>query len=599
MRKTFSLIIIGILAFILFVLANILAAWVGAHTIIDSTSEKQYTLSEKAVQLAQNLPEPITFRFYASEDLSDYDWNMGGYAAKIVGLLNRYQLAAPDKIKLEIYRVKSSSETERQAVKDGILPLNGEEQDYFFGLQVKSKDKQMSIPSFNPARGNLVEADLQRILIAITEKNPTVVGIVSPKLPLWSEGDRNPAPILMSTLKEYYTVAKVNPTEDNISQKIDVLLVVYPTELSSVFAYALDQYVMRGGKVIFVVDPYSELQHRLQGYPPRPDEEMKDYLQKWGIDYHFDYVVGNSHTAEKIKDNEGKRYLYPLWFFGKSEDGKNLHFRTAGELKILNSDAFDYKILATSGKQSGKVNVSAIRYAPKTEAAAAYMQDNQDKIIALSVKGKFNSHYYKNILAGTDSEKNVQPYMPFSLEDTEISVIADSDFLADESWVLSYNEQNPVYGYQPYADNILFLTEQIDRLSGKISSDQKKSSFKMYNIAEVLYQKSALRRQTEREKAENAEAKSSAYLKKLQSRKHNSEDVAFRKILSEAEQQYDTDTRNLQNINRQITDEADRSLWTMLLANLLVYPLLMLLLITVTVLGKRWCFKKKMQKREM
>lgn len=598
MKKIFSYTVIGILALFLFVLANLSVSWLCAQNVIDATSAKQYTLSPQSVQTAKNLSEELTFRFYASANLGNYDWNMGEYAAKIVGLLNQYQLVAPDKIKLEVYRLKDDSDAgKQQAVQNGIIALSTEEQDYFFGLNVQNSHKSLTIPAFNPARGNLIEADLLHLISQMEENNPVVVGIVSPKLPLWEKSDDNPSSALMAALKEYYTVVPVLANTDLISQKTDVLLVVYPVEFSTVFGYALDQYVMRGGKVIFIVDPYSEEQHKIQGYPPRPDKEMSEYLQKWGVRYHSDTIVGNMSTAEKIKDNDGSRYLYPLWFFTSGKNGEKLHFRTAGEISLTDTDRFDYTVLATTGKQGGEIKTEAIRYAPKSAAANSYRQDNQEKIVALSVKGKFYSHYYGNIAAGTDSEKNVQPYLPFS-DDGSITVIADSDFLTDSAWVASYNKDNPVYGTVAYADNLSFLVSQINYLAGREILNIPNTTPMQSNIAEVLYQRSLTHFLTEREEAETAAVKSSSYFKKLQSRNKNSEDVAFRKLLSEAERQYTEDLKHLKTINHKITATADKSLASLLLVNLLILPLSLLLVIYCTVKYGRWRFKKQLESKE-
>lgn len=81
-----------------------------------------------------------------------------------------------------------------------------------------------------------------------------------------------------------------------------------PAVCRPVFAYALDQYVMRGGKVVFLVDPYSEVRHALQGYPPRPDAEMGEYLKTWGIDYHAERVAGDVLRGEQGERRRAGRY---------------------------------------------------------------------------------------------------------------------------------------------------------------------------------------------------------------------------------------------------------------------------------------------------
>ncbi len=592
MKKFFSLAFIVIMAVLIFVITNLLFAWLGAYTIIDATSEKLYTLSNDEKNLAKNLPVPVTLRFYVSDNLGSYDLNMGNYAHHVAGILNRYYAAAPDKIKLEIYRIKSGSESERQAIQDGILPIADDEQDFYFGLRINAKDKTAVIPTINPDRGQQFESDLKRILSDFSLPQKKVVGVMSGKLPLWQSSIKNPAPLMMSMLKQYYVLAKVEPNDSIISQDIDVLLVVYPVRLSAVAAYALDQYLMRGGKIIFIIDPYSEILHQLQGYPPHPDKEMKDYIQRWGIDYFYGKVAGNIFEAEKTEDAKGKKYAYPLWFFAP-KDGQKLHFRTPGIVKPLDTN-LNYQILADTGLGGGQIDVSAIRYAPKSEIIEAFEQDNENHILALAVKGQFYSHYHGNILEGTESSQNVQPYVPFSSANAEIVVIADSDFIADDSWVMSFNKDNPVYGTVSYADNISFLIKQIDRLSGiHIPSGNLSLFKKKNNIAEIFYLKSAQYYKNLKEQAEEKEALSSAYLKKLQRKKVSVEDVKHRTILDNAEKQNQLDKKNLQKVNRQIEAKANNLLFWLIILNLIIFPLLFLLLICFAAAYRRHLVKKK------
>ena len=599
MKKIVSSFIVCVLALLLFVIANILVAWGSGFWGWDVTSEKNYTLSRAAEVMIKKSDETVTMRLYVSENLSSYDWSMGEFASQVVGVLNRYRLLNDDKIKIEIYRVKSGSAFEKQAVKDGIIPLSDGENDFYFGLKaVAQSGKYAVIPSFNPARKNELENDINRVFFLVSEPQ-TVVGIVSPKLPWWAQTKQNPFKALSALLKEYYTVAKVGIDDPIISQDIDVLLVIYPVELPKVFAYALDQYVMRGGKVIFVVDPYSELMHKKQGYPPRPDEKIAGYLKHWGVDYVWDNVSGNIKDSEKITDAKVRNFIYPLWFFAKDKNDKRLHFRTAGEVKP--AIGTDYQIQSTvdSGAEGGTIPVANIRYAPKSQVMSEYVQDDTPRSLILTVSGKLRSHFSENILSATDSEDNVQPYMPFAVNDTKVAVIADSDFLADETWVFSFDENNPVYGTTTYADNAAFLVEMIDEMNGLSVPSVQKNKLKNTNIAEWLYTRSFLKYADEKDKAEREEAFAGAHLNRLRQIKSNSEDIVFRKKLDEAEQRYVAKEKKLKQVNAQIKADADGALTQMLLISLLFGPVIILLLSAVAVQLRRMRFKNKCRSEKM
>lgn len=157
------------------------------------------------------------------------------------------------------------------------------------------------------------------------------------------------------------------------------MLALDPGRLPPVFAYALDQYVMRGGKVVFLVDPYSEVRHALQGYPPRPDAEMGEYLKTWGIDYHAERVAGDVLRGERVKGGDGRYRVYPLWFWAKGEDGRPLRFHTPGSLLAAENFAdLHFSELAATGGQSGDIAAEKIRYASKTQVILDYNQDNKN-----------------------------------------------------------------------------------------------------------------------------------------------------------------------------------------------------------------------------
>ena len=118
MKRLGGFLIAGTLLSVLFVLFNLLAAWLGGGRPIDATADNRYTLSARSQAVLGSLKQPVTLRFYVSDDLSAYDWNLGIYAAETAALLSRYQLSAPEKVRLEIRRVKTSSEMEKQALQD-------------------------------------------------------------------------------------------------------------------------------------------------------------------------------------------------------------------------------------------------------------------------------------------------------------------------------------------------------------------------------------------------------------------------------------------------------------------------------------------------
>lgn len=599
MKRRSAILLAGALLALLFVIANLLVSRLVGGRQLDATASGRYTLTEESLKTVAALRQPVTIRLYVSEKLQSAWDELGAHAARTTAFLARCVLAAPDKIRLEIRRIKPFSDMEKQAVSEGMLPFPENEEELYFGLKVIAADGRSAlIPALKPERRALLESDLNRILHGLNEERKVKIGVFSPRLPFSPDGKGSAFASLAALLQEYYEVFEIPAGSSLVPQDISVVLALDPGRLPPVFAYALDQYVMRGGKVVFLVDPYSEVRHALQGYPPRPDAEMGEYLKTWGIDYHAEQVAGDVLRGERVKGGDGRYRVYPLWFWAKGEDGRPLRFHTPGSLLAAENFAdLHFSELAATGGQSGDIAAEKIRYASKTQVILDYNQDNKKRVLALLAEGKFRSHYRGGIL---DKAKSAQPYLPFAVRDAAVAVVADSDFAADELWVASRDPENPVYGIVPYAGNAAFLLGLIDRLSGRavVPPSVSPEAPGAANIAETLYLKSAEKLREEKEKFDAKEAASSARLRRLKKSLTDSEDVSRRREIERAENENRRDRKALQNLERQIAAAADDRLELFVWLCFVVFPSGMLGLFFATAFFVRRRVRRQMMTLE-
>ena len=599
MKRRSAILLAGALLALLFVTANLLVSRLVGGRQLDATASGRYTLTEESLKTVAALRQPVTIRLYVSEKLQSAWDDLGAHAARTTAFLARCVLAAPDKIRLEIRRIKPFSDMEKQAVSEGMLPFPENEEELYFGLKVIAADGRSAlIPALKPERRALLESDLNRILHGLNEERKVKIGVFSPRLPFSPDGKGSAFASLAALLQEYYEVFEIPAGSSLVPQDISVVLALDPGRLPPVFAYALDQYVMRGGKVVFLVDPYSEVRHALQGYPPRPDAEMGEYLKTWGIDYHAERVAGDVLRGERVKGGDGRYRVYPLWFWAKGEDGRPLRFHTPGSLLAAENFAdLHFSELAATGGQSGDIAAEKIRYASKTQVILDYNQDNKKRVLALLAEGKFRSHYRGGIL---DKAKSAQPYLPFAVRDAAVAVVADSDFAADELWVASRDPENPVYGIVPYAGNAAFLLGLIDRLSGRavVPPSVSPEAPGAANIAETLYLKSAEKLREEKEKFDAKEAASSARLRRLKKSLTDSEDVSRRREIERAENENRRDRKALQNLERQIAAAADDRLELFVWLCFVVFPSGMLGLFFATAFFVRRRVRRQMMTLE-
>ena len=599
MKRRSAILLAGALLALLFVIANLLVSRLVGGRPLDATASGRYTLTGESLKTVAALRQPVTIRLYVSEKLQSAWDELGAHAARTTAFLARCVLAAPDKIRLEIRRIKPFSDMEKQAVSEGMLPFPENEEELYFGLKVIAADGRSAlIPALKPERRALLESDLNRILHGLNEERKVKIGVFSPRLAFSPDGKGSAFASLAALLQEYYEVFEIPAGSSLVPQDISVVLALDPGRLPPVFAYALDQYVMRGGKVVFLVDPYSEVRHSLQGYPPRPDAEMGEYLKTWGIDYHAERVAGDVLRGERVKGGDGRYRVYPLWFWAKGEDGRPLRFHTPGSLLAAENFAdLHFSELAATGGQSGDIAAEKIRYASKTQVILDYNQDNKKRVLALLAEGKFRSHYRGGIL---DKAKSAQPYLPFAVRDAAVAVVADSDFAADELWVASRDPENPVYGIVPYAGNAAFLLGLIDRLSGRavVPPSVSPEAPGAANIAETLYLKSAEKLREEKEKFDAKEAASSARLRRLKKSLTDSEDVSRRREIERAENENRRDRKALQNLERQIAAAADDRLGLFVWLCFVVFPSGMLGLFFATAFFVRRRVRRQMMTLE-
>src|SRR5712691_6184594 len=235
---------------------------------LDLTGQHLYTLSRGTLRTLSKIDEPITLRFHYSARLTDEVPSYGVYAQRVRELLDQYVAAARGKIRLEVYNPQPFSDVEDRAVAFGLqgVPLDAQGEQVYFGLAAtNSTDDQQIVAFFQPERERFLEYDLTKLVHSLAFPKKTVVGLMS-TLPL--EGDmtammrgRPSEPMaIVEQLRQLYELRTIGSDLDKIAPDVDVLLVIHPQNLSDKTQYAIDQFVLGGGRALVFVDPNSEIQ---------------------------------------------------------------------------------------------------------------------------------------------------------------------------------------------------------------------------------------------------------------------------------------------------------------------------------------------------
>lgn len=483
--RIYILILFTTMLLLSFIFINLGSSLFWGNNKADFTSDRKYTLSKASEKIIQEIKEPIFIKIYLSSGLSEEYPGYADYARFVLRFFNKYQKASAGKITLEIKDPEPYSAIEKDAKAAGLKPIldNNGQINLYFGAEISNDaGDKYSIPNFVHERRSLLENDISRIIYKINNPQRQKVGLVYEGLPLTdkSYGTKKSADwAVVKLLSDNYNLVEISSRTPQIPTDINVLVIVNPQKLNNIFTYSLDQFVLRGGKILIFLDPFSEKEAEIKGSANISEPDIDILLHNWGVSYSKDLLAGDVKLSEMTLINNQNTQLknYYLWmnipedFLNKdnpiTEGVSNLHLKTAGILNPVLSEDIEITPLVTTSPQGGNIETHIAKFSDKANILTLYNQDNTQYTLAYQVVGKFSSVFNNNILENTPYEKNMLPYIAFSALPSTIIVVADTDMLANENWAdTEQTENNEYYGIIPQNDNGNFVLRAIDYLTG-------------------------------------------------------------------------------------------------------------------------------------
>jgi ABC-type uncharacterized transport system involved in gliding motility auxiliary subunit len=300
-----------------------------ARTRLDLTQERAYTLSSGTKAILKKLDTPVTVRFYCtqSESATPLTVYLKGYARKVEDLLAEYKQVAGSKLKIEKYDPQPDSDAEDSARLDGIEPkaLPGAE-GFYLGLAVKCADEVQAIPFLDPERERLLEYDLTRAIVRAETPEKATIGLMSP-LPVFGMpsnpmmqqmGQQGSQPwTIVNELKNDFEVKRVGMDVDKIDDDIKLLLVIAPKDISDKAQYAIDQFIMRGGKLLAFLDAQcladNRQQNQMLANMGGGGSSLDKLLKAWGIQFDTGKVVADLQYKMELRGRNGEPQDAPAW----------------------------------------------------------------------------------------------------------------------------------------------------------------------------------------------------------------------------------------------------------------------------------------------
>ncbi len=446
---------------------------------LDLTENKVYSLSEGSKEILKTLDEPVHLYFFFSDKASSGITQLRNYANRVQSLLEEYQNAADGNIVLHVIDPEPFSEEEDQAAEFNLtaVSIGNAGDSVYFGLAARNAlDDEKTIPFFDPTQESFLEYELSKLIHQLSEPKKTKVTIVTD---LRIEGGQNPingqfepAWSFYTQLQQLYEVEKVANSATEIPLDTDVLMLIHPKGLSESLAYAIDQYVMQGHKMVAYLDPHHESDpaSAVGGFGQANASEFNQWLSAWGVEFDQVNVVLDAESGLEVRTQNGGVARH-MGFVGWQQEQLDREDVITANLEIINGASFGYfdkdkdsqlnwKPLIQSTKNSGLLvnSLYAISRDP-VQLSNQFSSDNQSRVMAVRVSGKANSAFD---VALTDELTS-----SFLAETDQLNVIlvGDTDMLTDRFWV----SQSNFFGqtiFSPFANNGDFIANVVENLGG-------------------------------------------------------------------------------------------------------------------------------------
>src|SRR3954468_19137849 len=433
---------IGLVALALVLVAfNYLISRVPARA--DLTDGRLYTLSDGTKKILRNLQAPVKVKLYVSQGES-VPVPLRSFAQRVEDLVREFKSVAGANLLIERYNPRPDSEEEDAAQLDGIDSqqlVTGEQ--FYLGAAVSQVDRKQTLAEISPQRERLLEYDFIRAIARVSSSERPKIGLMAGLAVL---GERfNPYTrqasepwVLATELKREFEVKEVPFTAKEIDKDVNVLLLIHPRDMQPEQEYALDQFVLRGGKLIVFVDPYAYFDQapQMPGVPPMPSSSNLPTLFKaWGVEYDPNKVISDVVFGS----GGGARYTPTVLSLNRTAFSRDdvvtgsietLLYAFGGAFRVKPVEGLKATELLRSSPNSMLVdNMNATKSGD--EATRAFKPSGKSLPLAVRLTGKFKTAFPQGLKGEKDKPVADTPKLRESTAENSVILVADVDMLAD------------------------------------------------------------------------------------------------------------------------------------------------------------------------
>jgi len=622
----------GVVAVLVILIAvNVLGNFLKVRS--DLTQNKIYTLSPGTKRILDKLDTPVEIRFYYSKDNSSMPVPLRTYAQEVEDLLSEYQQAGHGKIQVVKLDPKPDSDAEDSARLDGVqgqtaaANLTGDK--IYLGLAVSCLDAKTAISFLSPDRETLLEYDISRAISSVVNPKKAVIGVMSdlpvlgraanPMMMMQRQRGSDPW-VFVQELKENYTVREVPLTVDKIDDDISVLLVDYPKGITESAQFAIDQFMLRGGKMVALLDPFSFVDSQLSGGQQAMmrgetySANLDKLLKTWGLEFTADKIVADPNLATKIQRQAGSvdSDMTVLSVNGDTINKSDPLGASTTDLLLPFAGAFigtpvgglKEETLVSTTPQAGLIEATSVMLGADA-ARKFYKPGNTPLAMAVRLSGKFKTAFPDGKPAAAASPTPTPAASPAASatptsaplkEATNEGVavlIGDSDFAFDQIAGRQQQMLNQAV-FTPTNGNLNLIESSVELLAGDsnlMSIRSRTSANRPFVLVDKMEAAAQDKYQSKIDELETGLTQARQKLSELQSAKQSDqksvlspEQQAEIKKFQENEAQID---RQLKQVRKELRQEIDS------LQNWLKWLNIALMPVVVTCIGLGLAFFKK------
>jgi ABC-type uncharacterized transport system involved in gliding motility auxiliary subunit len=524
-------------------LLGFIAAVIASNTLlsgirIDLTENKLYTLSDGTKSLLSGLPEPINLYYFFSERSAEDIQLLRDYANRVSEVLEEFAAASNGMLRLQEIDPEPFTEDEDRAAQFGLIDLavgTGGDSIYFGLAATNLIGEEAIIDLFDPDKEAALEYDLARLIYSLSTQDKPVVGLISG---VAINGGFDPQTqqvqqpwIIDQHIRQLFEVRNLSASPESIDDDIGLLWIVHPVSLPESTLYAIDQFLLGGGRALIFVDPLAEIAAAADpsGAGAATSSDLEPLFSAWGLDFDpAQVVVDNQYALSVISGGRAVRHIGILGLGPDamvqdeiiSADLADLNISTAGSLAVTEDASITLVPLLKSSADSGLVPAPQFQFLTDPMALLdQFVPDGKEHVLAARIEGPISSAFPDGP-PGSDEPLTVVPDNHLSTaEESNIVVIADVDILSDRLWV---QMQRSIFGQQiasPLANNHDFVANAIANLAGSedlIGLKSRQTFDRPFDRVEALRREADARFRETEQRLENELAETERRLGELQ-----------------------------------------------------------------------------------